>query len=110
VLDMRQQQHMGWGQIARQMDTTLGEAKHAPAPTPSSTDAAGQPTSVSRPGKSDTSPQTGASEHGHDGGGFSGGSPNAGGTAAPHGNSHAMSPASSHGSSGKGPAKAIGHK
>src|SRR5262249_23159803 len=65
VLDLRQQQHMGWGEIAHQMDTTLGEAKHAPAPTPSPSDGSVQPTSVSRPGKSDTSAQTGASAHGH---------------------------------------------
>jgi hypothetical protein len=113
VLDLRQQQHMGWGEIAHQMDTTLGKAQHTPAPTPSPTDSAGQPTSVSRPGKSDSSAQTGASGNGHGASGFSGGSSNPGGHSggsAAQESSHPLSPASSHGSSGKGAAKATGHK
>src|SRR5262245_15138866 len=78
VLDMRQQQHMGWGEIAHQMDSTMGGAQHTPPPTPAPTDGAAQPPSVSRPGKSDTSTQTSASAHGHGANGFSGGSSNPG--------------------------------
>jgi hypothetical protein len=117
VLDLRQQQHMGWGEIAHSMDTTLGEAKHSPAPTPTPTDgAAVQPTSVSRPGKSAASASSGASGHGqaHGPGAFSGGGSGpgggAGGTVAAHGHGGGMGAASSHGSHGNANGRAGGHK
>ncbi len=45
VLELRQEQHMGWGQIAHELDTQLGAAKREfPTQPPAA--------SVSRPGKS----------------------------------------------------------
>ena len=113
VLDMRQDQHMGWGEIAHDMDTTLGEAKHSPPPATTPTDGGViEPTSVSRPGKSAASAQSGASGHGHahGPGGLSGGSGpggRAGGTVAAHGHGRGMASSSSH---GKANGKAGGHK
>jgi len=53
VVELRQDQRMGWGQIAREMDTTMGEAKRDFRASPPPTDGPGaEPKSVSRSGKS----------------------------------------------------------
>ncbi len=53
VLELRQDQHMGWGQVAHELDTTLGAAKREFPTNPPPADGSGmQPTSLSRPGKS----------------------------------------------------------
>ena len=51
VLDMRQEQGMGWGQIAKSQGTTLGAAKQGRPYTPPDDGSAVQPRSVSRSGK-----------------------------------------------------------
>lgn len=71
VLEMRQDQHMGWGQIAKSQGTTLGNAKREfpvqepvaePLPADSTQVAtASQPKSLSRPGKSAYAKANGAS-------------------------------------------------
>ena len=46
IMAMRTEQHMGWGQIANEVDTTLGKAKQAPIqePTPPEPTAEAPPT------------------------------------------------------------------
>jgi hypothetical protein len=53
VLELRQEQGMGWGQIAHEFDTSLGAAKREfPTRAAPSDDPSVQPRSLSRPGRS----------------------------------------------------------
>ncbi len=132
VLELRQEQQLGWGQIAHELDTTMGAAKRdfraAPPPSddpgmhdgpgmhrqPGSDSPGVQPTSVSRPGKSSFAKARGTSA-GRLGGKSlaSSGSKSGGrisGASAGRANGHAFGRAASHGSGAKGGGKAKGRK
>jgi hypothetical protein len=117
VLELRQEQGMGWGQIAHEFDTTLGTAKREFRTGTVPSDGPGaQPRSLSRPGRSAL-----ASGRGQAGGRSIARGPSdrpgsrsrAGmrsGGAAGRANGHALGHSASHASGGKASGKARGRK
>ncbi len=117
ILAMRQDQHMGWGQIAKAQDTTLGAAKHERSVTTHPDDPSTvQPTSLSRTGKSTTGTARGSSTGGHAGKSSAslGSSSHSGravaSSARPAPSGHAYGRGSAGGSSASANGKAKGHK